>query len=363
MTFRASANTPITKEYIFKRVTQKEIFEHYLDVPIQTQKKFRSPFRKDKKPSCEFYWMGHRLRFKDWSTGLVMDCFDMVMKKHRCSFPEALKHVAYDMDLADVSPKNNAIAEWSNISTNREKQESGRTPIRVRIMNGFNDQEIKYLQDHGITSHQVNKYSVHPIDRVWVKDYMMWGYYEDDPALGYYFGKDEDDIQQWKIYFYKRSSGLRFICNTSVIQGYRELPKSGDLLVITKSLKDVMSLDSFGIDAIAPHGEAYSINQKIIDDLKDRFSNIISLYDFDLAGVKGAQYLKKNYGIEPLFFTNGRYGTIDYGAKDFSDFVKFNGIHAAQEIVNRHLIPKAINEQTHEKPHAEVHERVEAKAR
>ena len=55
------------------------------------------------------------------------------------------------------------------------------------------------------------------------------------PAYGYYGGK-EDNVELWRIYFPKKKQ-YRFLTNWKAkqIQGYKQLPKSGKLLVITKS--------------------------------------------------------------------------------------------------------------------------------
>lgn len=57
--------------------------------------------------------------------------------------------------------------------------------------------------------------------------------------------------------------------------------------------------------------------------------------DFDLTGVKMANTLLKRYNIQPLFLTDGRFGTRDYGAKDISDYIELNGPSKALEIINQ----------------------------
>ena len=57
------------------------------------------------------------------------------------------------------------------------------------------------------------------------------------------------------------------------------------------------------------------------------------LLDFDITGVRMANYLRKKYPVIVLFLTNGRYGTKDYGAKDFSDYVKKYGVEAGDELI------------------------------
>lgn len=49
------------------------------------------------------------------------------------------------------------------------------------------------------------------------------------------------------------------------------LPESGDILIITKALKDVMVLYEYGIPAIAPCSENLFITEAQYNHLKERF--------------------------------------------------------------------------------------------
>ena len=60
------------------------------------------------------------------------------------------------------------------------------------------------------------------------------------PIYGYYRGKT--DVELWRIYFpYNKEKGIRFLTNwpAKKIQGFEMLPEKGNILVITKSMKDV----------------------------------------------------------------------------------------------------------------------------
>ena len=45
----------VTKEMILKKVSQEQLMEHYLGIPVK-KGLFKSPLRKDKNPTCSFYW-------------------------------------------------------------------------------------------------------------------------------------------------------------------------------------------------------------------------------------------------------------------------------------------------------------------
>jgi hypothetical protein len=72
---------------------------------------------------------------------------------------------------------------------------------------------------------------------------------------------------------------------------------NNDTLIITKSLKDVMVFYEFigdRYDVIAPHSETY-ILQRPSKVFICQYTKIIIIYDFDLAGVTGANKLRKRY--------------------------------------------------------------------
>ena len=329
MTFEADTTAfdegLVTKEWILQRVTQEEIFQRFLGVPIQTRTLFRSPLRKDKNPTCSFKYFYGKLRFKDWAqTGMTKDCFDIVMEINRCSFGDALLIIARAFDLANVQPKHKPYRPQARQAYENEKSKGNKSIIGVETRD-FTQVDVDYLKPFGITRDLCERYRVYSLNRVWLNYRLMHTSTHGDPMLGYFLGLDEQQNQKWKVYFYKRTGRMRFMCNTNRIQGLVQLPESASLLVLTKSLKDVMVLDSFGVPAIAMQSETAMPYDYIVDSLRERFRNIVSLYDFDYAGIRTASKLKKEFGIRPFFLTDGRFDTRNFGAKDISDFIRDNG--------------------------------------
>ena len=114
-----------------------------------------------------------------------------------------------------------------------------------------------------------------------------------------------------------------------MIQGAKQLPKSGDFVVITKSLKDVMALSEFGITAIAPNSENLFLTDAQYEKLQLRFKNIYLLYDRDLPGVKSANKIRKRFkDLEVLLIPK---------VKDFTDYVKKYGLIKTFNLVEEWL--------------------------
>ncbi|MBQ0113513.1 MAG: toprim domain-containing protein [Bacteroidales bacterium] len=93
------------------------------------------------------------------------------------------------------------------------------------------------------------------------------------------------------------------------------LPKTGEYLVITKSLKDVMTLYQFGISAVAPISENTFISDTQMASLTNRFKTIVMFYDNDRPGLRAMINNRKKFpNLIPLWIP------WKYKAKDISDF-------------------------------------------
>lgn len=301
----------IDKQYILKHVSEEEIYKRYfnLDVSFEGGAKFCSPLRSDRNPTCNFF--RHRrsreIYLKDHAGHFVGNCFDAVMVYYGCTFMKALLIIADDFELTKTNVERVPIKHQL---VEREKSE-----IKF-IKRNWNQEDNDYWKSYGISEELLEYFNVYAVQNVFLNGNLMYTYHKSNPAYAYMFG--DDDI---KIYFPKKKEN-RFICNTSVTQGYKQLPDKGKTLIITKSMKDILVLYNLGYSAISLQSETKYISEEQYDDLKNRFDEIYSLYDFDLTGVRSANKMRKLYGIPALFFTNGRFGKEDFCAKDVSDKVQ-----------------------------------------
>ena len=109
------------------------------------------------------------------------------------------------------------------------------------------------------------------------------------------------------------------------------LPKEGgDILVITKSLKDCMLLYELGIPAIAPCSENLFVSNKQYEKLKSKFKNIFLFYDNDQAGISNMNKIRKQYPELIVTFIPRH-----LEAKDISDFYFKYGKKRTIELINR----------------------------
>ena len=307
----------ITKELILSRFSEEQLMEYYLHLPVK-KGLFRSPLRRDKQPTCSFYRnKSGTLIFKDFATGQHLNVFDVVQSIFRCDYFESLRIIANDFGIV----RDNALHKNpGKINLNPIKiKDKEISKIQIEVQE-FTDSELKWWGKYGISKDILKRFDVYSCKHVFLNDQLFAESQQHCPIFGYY-GKKYQGLELWRCYFPKRTS-FRFITNwpSKKIQGYDQLPKKGKLLVITKSMKDSMCLYSCGITACAPNSENLFIPDKVLEDLKNRFKNIVVLYDNDRPGLYNMAKIRKEHPELTYVFIPKK-----YGSKDISDFYKDHG--------------------------------------
>ena len=307
----------ITKELILSRFSEEQLMEYYLHIPVK-KGLFRSPLRRDKQPTCSFYRnKSGTLIFKDFATGQHLNVFDVVQSIFRCDYFESIRIIANDFGIVrdNTLHKNPGKINLNPIKI-KDKEIS---KIQIEVQE-FTDGELKWWGKYGISKDILKRFNVYSCKHVFLNDQLFAESQQHCPIFGYY-GKKYQGLELWRCYFPKRTS-FRFITNwpSKKIQGYDQLPKKGKLLVITKSMKDSMCLYSCGITACAPNSENLFISDKVLEDLKSRFKNIVVLYDNDRPGLYNMAKIRREHPELTYVFIPKR-----YGSKDISDFYKDHG--------------------------------------
>lgn len=319
----------ITKELILSKYSEEQLMEFYLHIPVK-KGLFRSPLREDKFPTCSFYRnKSGDLIFKDFATGQHLNIFGIVQVLFNCTYYQALKIIANDLNIVhdDSIVKNSGKLNNTYIKIS----ESELSKIQVEIQD-FTELELKWWNKYGVTLNILKLFNVYSCKYVFLNGNLVARSQQHCPIFGYY-GKKYHGLELWKCYFPKRKE-YRFINNwpSKKIQGYDQLPKSGKLLIITKSMKDCLSMYSCGITAIAPCSENLFISDSVLKDLKTRFKYIVVFYDNDLTGIRNMKKIRKLHPELNYFFIPRR-----YGAKDFSDFYAKYGRKNTLETIKNYI--------------------------
>lgn len=327
----------LTKENIQEKVSELMLWGFYIGCDFQPGKLICAPYRVDRNPSFRIFYSDKNNRFlaHDFAKGNTWDIYSYIMMIYRVNYHGALCIINTDFSLGLDGPCEYKSTRVPNIDSLRANERNfiQESNLFLQFMSRpFNQSDLDYWNSYGITEDLLRRYNVRAALKVFRNKVQVYDYTPKDPSYVYVFPESEwRDRTHIKCY-HPFSNADRFFGNVSNytdIQGYDQCTVKGESenLVLTKSMKDVICMRRFGIEAMAIHGETHKFHADFIRHLKKYYKRIISLYDRDAAGMKGAKYLWKEYNIVP-FFINKR-----YEVKDFSDMYKFKGENVCKDFI------------------------------
>jgi len=317
---------PLTKEEILKIISEEEIMRHYLGFDFVLRKPYSSPLRKDSNPSFALYYNKYsQLRFKDFN-GAQGSCFDFVMMKFGLGFFDALIRINRDLHLKlgtydGLTVVNKAPITYPSFKTTIEKKKN---LIQFKPQH-FTEMDKKYWSQYGIERTTLVKYNVFSAKYVFYNKKIIFRYSMGNPVYCYKFASDHV-----KVYRPLHKKSGKWLSNATAedIQGFSQLDSFEGMLIITKSLKDVMCLYQMGYNSIAPQAEGTYFPEDILIYLQSNFDPIIILYDNDDTGIKGSQILQDRIKCQRIFIEE---------EKDISDFVKSHNIREGNELIKNKI--------------------------
>ena len=323
-----SLKPKITKDFILSKVNQESIMQHYTGNDVTSKKLVTSCLRSDNHVTVGYYKSKSGILYMhDFATNEHLDCWNVVMRLYNCSFYKALNIIANDFGLSDT----NVVPTKINIIPEIKETESSIIQVQIK---DFTDRELEWWKSFGINKKTLKKYHIFSVQHVFLNGELKFTSSEQCPIYGYYFGKDKNKKEFWKIYFpMNKNKGIRFINNLpkKILQGYHQLPKNGDLLVITKSMKDLCAMYEFDIPAVSTASESTFISDKQLEEFKSRFKHIIVIFDSDRPGKHNMWLIRKKYPELNYYFLPW------YLSKDFTDSIKMVGLENMKEYVNEFM--------------------------
>ncbi len=321
----------ISKKFIEEKISQAELWRYYLsgfdvDAWLNTRQNFKSELRVDNKPTCSLYSKGSNIYYKDWAGHFQGDIYNLICYLNNLDYGDlmgAMKIVVRDFAHVyyTTNEKQNAYIRGLAVELKEEENRFRKIQIKKTI---WTTELIKYWNDYEISPLTfLAANDVFCAQYVWLDGKLRYTYNKNDPAIAYYFGDG-----RYKIYFPFRTKGARFIGNSNAIQGYNQLPPTGDLLILTKSMKDVLVLKKIGFAACALQSEQHHFEQAAYDHLSKRFKRIVLLYDNDEAGRNGATKICDKYDLTYIEVPE------DYGCKDISDVSKEYDMQTAYQCMD-----------------------------
>ena len=312
---RAKLPDNITLDWILSKVTEYDIYAKYIG-QFKIGMIYNSPFRKDKNPSFGIYYSKRtkQLLFKDHGTG---ECGNVI--KFVSLFTGKTE---YSDILSDIVDKLN-ITNNTKLVSSKQYIPSTETVIGI-VRQEFTDVDINYWKQFNISINTLKKFNVNSIKYYLCNGIVKGTYKRENPMYAYKV------YNNFKIYRPLADKYTKWRNNLTDydIQGYEQLPQKGDILFITKSMKDVMCLHEMGYPAVSPSSESTFLPKDVLEQLKTRFKRIIILFDRDVAGVKRSRKLSRETGLEAMFINK------KFKAKDVSDAVKANSFEEIKNWLN-----------------------------
>lgn len=311
----------VTLEKILNLIDEYHIYSHYLGFSVKINKPMTSPFRKDKNPSWSlFRSKQNEIMYKDFATGETGNVVKFVQRLFDIRYHEALNKI-----WKELISNSKVKQRISRRTIERELKEPSKV-IGIK-RKYFTKTDEDYWSQYGIDRDTLKYFDVIPIESFWVNELQQsFVYTKDCPMYAY---KVYNKFKIYRPYAKRREDKWRNNCGPYDVQGWEQLRNDNDLVIITKSMKDVMVLYKLGYNAIAPQSENSAIPKKIVDNLKERFNKIVIFFDNDTPGIEAAEKLSVKYQIPYTYLPIDMY--LLYKVKDISDVVKELGVNVAEK--------------------------------
>ena len=329
----------VSKEVLLNHIQDIDVYRFYTGKDVSLSGNMISPLREDKNPSFGYFISKNgskEILFNDFNLG-GGDFIKFVQLKFGLNYFEALSKIAIDFNVQDHFfvkdiERTKKTYDPDKYPTKREKLLASSSVVKIgRKVREWNMYDLKFWYQFGITKDILDLYNIEPISYIFLNQVPIV-----PEKYSYCYPEFKDDKVTYKIY-QPFSEKYKWLTNhdSSVWQGWRQLPEKGETLIITSSLKDVMAIKSTtDYNAVALQNEGIYPKKSVIKELHDRFELIYLLYDndYDKEVNWGHEFGKK---LSEQF----RFFQIEipdrYNSKDYSDLVKNIGSKNAFELLTK----------------------------
>lgn len=287
-------------------VSDEDILYYYIG-DFDDNSWIKSPFRPtENSPSFRISYYNNRWTWTDFG------------KDPRPKYP-----IDFVMDFYGLPFKDTLNKIYQDIYLNGDRQQLVKKAIKTenhsfcKIRATLTPGELSYWSVANINSKDLKYWNVYSGEIrnkgvVWHKSVDL------DPLFIYMWDKIKHIYKGYRPYA-KANKG-KFYANNIVghIQGFDYLPDNGDVLIITKSYKDVITWWKLGYSAVAPHTETLFLSPIDIYKLKQRFKMIYVNYDNDETGVTKCIKFTTEHGLNYFNLPKST------GCKDPFEFISKN---------------------------------------
>lgn len=302
----------LSEEEILEQVDEYLLYCFYTGFEPELHIKYRAPYRDDSSPSWGIFERkvkkgNFEFGWKDQGTGKFGDIYDLV--KLVCKLGTRAAAIGRVREDFIFGNKKEVIRDVA-----RPISKPARIAIKSKTMVAT---DIAWWAQFGITPELLKRYHVTRISHYWMFENQASPNFPYDAAYAYRV------YDHYKLYFPHRVKDFRFRNDYGDmhLEGFCQLEFNTDTLIITKSLKDVMTLRSLGFEAVSPRGEHTPVHHVFMAGFGTRYHRIFTLFDND-GKHRGWDYKLPAIEIPP-----------DSGEKDVSDYYRKYGKEKTQALI------------------------------
>lgn len=292
---------------ILTRIDEYGLYCHYLGFDPDIRGTYSSPIREvDDSPSFSFYNAypdaGVEFLWKDGALDKSGTIVQLVQYMYGLTYTHALEKIDSDFKLGFT---DGTFATTKRVLTYKKPEKKEEATIAVNSKTQFTEAGLDFWISFHITEETLNLFDVTELYGATINSNQV-GYKE--LAFAYRIG------DKYKIYC-PYNSKFKFVNNFPIklAEGFFQLKKKSDTLIITKSLKDVMVLHELGYEAISPKSETTLLPKQYFKWINTHYKNVRVLFDNDM------KHNGDKYPYDKIYIP------IDSECKDVSDFIREYG--------------------------------------
>ncbi|MCI5628355.1 MAG: toprim domain-containing protein [Clostridium sp.] len=307
--------------------TDYEVVNKYLGISV-VPSNINSILREDKNPSLCIFPYKDGLFYKDFGTNQSGNIYQLLSLYWNIPLNQVYRKIITDFN------SNNKLSCCKKSSKTIIKRKSN-INIKVKIRN-WKPWDIEYWNSYGISLKWLEYCDIFPISHIFLIHQNGEQLIISADKYAYVYIERKDNKVSLKIY-QPYSTNFKWMSkhDASVWDLWTKIPEKGDKLIITSSRKDALCLwANTGIPSLSLQGEGYVPKEKVINQLKERYSKIYVFYDNDFEnkvnnGRNYGRILAEKFNLQQIEIPT------EYKSKDPSDLYKNWGKEVFLNVINQ----------------------------
>lgn len=267
---------------ILERVDEYALYCFYLGYEPEIGLKHLSPLRAamnaddsssfgiftaTRAPNREFMW-------KDHGTGKSGDIFQLVkLLFGYTQLEQVYRRIDTDFGLG----LSNGTKPTGKVLPTPIRKYADPVDIRIKAKSWTHADLLYWINRTGNTKERFQHYQIQPVEMFWLAQDQI------DPIVPYGLTFAYSVWSKYKIYrpFEHKDKKFRTNFTDKHIEGFNQLAYKSNTLIITKSTKDIVTLDTFGYEAVAARSENTVLPAEALAYFERKYKNILVLFDND----------------------------------------------------------------------------------